>query len=107
MILYHITKRKYLTSILTEGLLPSKKPGIAVRLKWDKVFLTNDIKYILECQCGDEWLKHNDCVVLHIDTSELDIEPHKYRCGMTYTLSDTEFVTDRISPEKILKVAEI
>lgn len=90
------------------GLLPAKRRGMKViGEKCKHVFLTNDIDYIIKYQCGDKWIKKYDCVVLHVDTTDLEIKPLKIDGGMTYTLSNNEFVIDRISPEKIIKVAEL
>lgn len=95
-------------SILRYGLKPAYRKGInCLHTKCKSVFLTNDIDYIIHYQCGDKWVKKHDCVVLHVDTTGLDINPHKYSDGMTYTLSNIEFVTDNISPERIVKVEEI
>lgn len=108
MILYHITKRKHIMSILRYGLKPAFRRGINCSdIKCDMVFLTNDVDYIAREQCGYKWIKKHDSVVLHVDVTDLYIVPQKYSDGMTYTLSNIEFVTDNISPERIVKVEEI
>lgn len=93
---------------MTAGLLPAKRKGMKVNgEKCKHVFLTNDIDYIIKYQCGNEWIKKHDCVLLHIDIAGIEVRPHRYVDGMTYTESENEFVTGIISPEKIIKVAEL
>lgn len=93
---------------MTQGLLPGHRKGITCnRPKWKSVFLTNDINYILECQCGDSYVKKNKLIVLHIDTTDIDIEPMRYYSGGTYTISQNEFTCSKIHPEKIIKVIHL
>ena len=108
MILYHITKRKHVMSILRYGLKPAHRRGINVsHKKCQHVFLTNDIDYIVNDQCGREWAVKHDCVVLHVDTRDLPIRPHRHYSGATYTESNVEFVVERVQAEKIIGVFDL
>lgn len=104
--MYHITKRKYLPSILSKGILPDFKDGITVsgRDKHNCVFLTNDPLDIIYNQAGIKWCEKHDVIVLEINIDQNNFEPHKYYCGGTYTLSDYEFVTSIIKKEQIKKI---
>lgn len=76
MILYHITPRKNLESIFSNGLIPLYKDGLnCLDEKEPVVWLTDDPDYVLEKQAGDRWIQENDPVVLSIDCSLLDIKP--------------------------------
>lgn len=67
--------------------------------------MTNNINKIVYEQCGIAYTKKHDLVVLHI---ELDHVSHvQYNNGMTYTLSDFEFITNKISPDKIIKIENL
>lgn len=105
--LYHITPVKNLHSIKQHGILPAaNKNGITTSYgkQHDVVFLTNNVEKILVSQCGSDWLDHNPVVILVIDVNGLDIEPHKYYSGGTYTLSDFEYTTGKITPDRIVEV---
>lgn len=75
MELYHITKEKYLTSILTEGLkINSGKTGFCKKdahkryrshYGMQPIFLTNDIEFISKTMLTNDWVK--DAVVLKVD----------------------------------------
>lgn len=75
MELYHITKEKYLTSILTEGLkINSGKTGFCKKDAHEiykshygiqPIFLTNDIEFISKTMLTNDWVK--DAVVLKVD----------------------------------------
>ena len=105
MTLYHLTPARNLESILACGLIPAKGKGLTIqsKTKHTKVFLTNDIDRIAETQAGKDWLSRNNVVVLEISINDRDIEPHKYIDGATYTLSDFEFVCDRVDPSDIVR----
>jgi len=103
MKLYHITKEKYITSILTEGLkINSGKDGFCKsnvhklyksQYGMQQIFLTNDIEFISKKMLTNCWIKQNNEIVIKIDvhlneinSSEgyyLDtingIEPKKFR----------------------------
>lgn len=82
MWLYHITKRKYLDNILTEGLLINSNKNGFVRKSYIKnyldkyglqpIFLTNDVDYIIKTQLTDDFYKL--CVILKVDVSKLRLE---------------------------------
>ena len=97
--MYHRTKEKHLQSILEKGLIPKKKKGMTISKEHNSVFLTNDINKIIETQCGKEWINKHKCIALEINTSDLNVAPVKY--DATYTISDFEFETSYISPDKI------
>lgn len=101
--LYHITSAKNLDSILIEGLIPGKRKGLTLqsRGKLSKVFLTNDVDRIAITQAGKNWIERNKAIVIEVSVS--NTEPHKYVDGGTYTLSDYEFVCDRVNPADIVR----
>jgi|688.fasta_scaffold336172_2 hypothetical protein len=80
--LYHITKRKYLDRILTEGLLINSNKNGFVRKTYLKnyhikyglqpIFLTNDVDYIIKTQLTDDFCK--SCVLLKVNISSLKLE---------------------------------
>lgn len=108
MILYHITKKKWLTSILTNGLIPGYRRGLRVNgKKCNTIFLTNDIEKIVNFQCGMDYVNKHELVVLHINTKDLKVEPTKYLGCATYTISDFEFETSKIEVDKIIKIEEL
>ena len=82
MWLYHITKRKYLDNILTEGLLINSNKNGFVRKSYIKnyldkyglqpIFLTNDVEYIIKTQLTNDFYKL--CVTLKVDVSGLRLE---------------------------------
>lgn len=104
MILYHITKKKWLESIMTYGLKPAYRKGILLKGRCKNVFLTNNINKILVEHCGIQYIKKHEFVVLHIDCTNIKLEPTRYRNGATYTISDFEFETNKIHPSKIIKI---
>jgi hypothetical protein len=77
MELYHITKEKYLNSILTEGLkINSGKIGFCKKdahQRYKKnygmqpIFLTNDIEFISKTMLTNGWVKNNNAVVLKVN----------------------------------------
>lgn len=82
MWLYHITKRKNLDKILTEGLrINSNKNGFVrnsylknyhIKYGLQPIFLTNDFNYIIKTQLTDYFYK--SCVLLKVDVRSLKIE---------------------------------
>lgn len=91
---------------MTEGLIPGKRKGLTCGMKrWDKIFLTNSIEKIIDEQMGSSY-KYEEYKVLIIDCSNIEVKPkeyHQYRAG-TYTLSDFEFVTNKIEPKYIKNI---
>lgn len=77
MELYHITKEKYLTSILIEGLkINSGKTGFCKKdahkiyksnYGVQPIFLTNDIEFISKTMLTNGWVKKNNAVVLKVN----------------------------------------
>lgn len=77
MLLYHITKNKYLSSILEKGLkINSKKIGFCKKDAHQRykskygmqpIFLTNDVEYICTEMLTSKWIKRHDAVVLKVD----------------------------------------
>ncbi len=64
MILYHITKEKWIPSIMSKGLIPGYRRGLKVcGSKCKTVFLTNDLNKIIDWQCGQEYVNKNKLVV--------------------------------------------
>lgn len=78
MNLFHVTARKNLQSILTNGLIPLKSQGLT--MVWPPrtkcVWLTSDFTYILDTQCGIDWIKRNDPAILKVDCDGLDVVPY-------------------------------
>ena len=80
--LYHITKRKYLDRILTEGLLINSNKNGFVRKSYlenyykkyglQPIFLTNDVDYIIKTQLTSDFCK--SCVLLKVDVGSLKLE---------------------------------
>lgn len=95
--MYHVTGRKNLETIFTEGILPGKRRGLTWA-KCDKVFLTNDPGRIIRTQAGRKWTENQDLVVIEIKPG-LTVKPHEYDSGATYTLSDFEFTTEKVPVE--------
>jgi hypothetical protein len=97
MYLYHITKLKYLDSILQNGLLINSKNNGFVKKSFinyyhkkygmQPIFLTNDIEYIVKTQLTKEFIK--DCVILKIIVDDIKIEDeYEYlngKWGLFYT----------------------
>lgn len=108
MIFYHIAKGRHAESILAKGLIPGHRRGITCNGdKHKKVFVTNDVDKIIKWQAGPAWIKKHKCVLVHVDMTGVRMDPVQYRCGMTYTISDFEFTTDRIDPKRIVKIEPI
>lgn len=102
MILYHITPKKNIDSILEHGILPNYGNGLTCgKRTHDKVFLTNDVLRIITTQAGELWVKHNEPVIFEIELDESEFKPLEYHSGGTYTLSDFEFTTDKVRPNQI------
>lgn len=105
MILYHLTKRRYATSILAHGIKPGYRKGLTLSDRKQKsVFVTNDINKIVQWQSGKEWCEKHDAVVFEIDMNDVQHKPVEYWSGGTYTISDFEFTTTKIKTDQIIKV---
>jgi len=82
--LYHITKEKYLSNIIANGLqINSGKNGFVKRnyLKFYKdkygmqpIFLTSDIQYVIDTQLTPEFIKKHKCYVIKIKADSLQVE---------------------------------
>ena len=106
MILYHITKRKHIPSIQVKGIIPGFRRGLFTgKIKLKKVYLTNNVQYVINNQAGQKWCDRWDPIVLEIDIETA--ESLKIRCSGTYTLSLFEFVTDKIKPEQIKRIRKL
>lgn len=102
MTYYHITKFKHINSIIAKGIIPGYRRGLCINPgKLKHVYITTDVKRILTTQAGTAWLKRNKIAVFEVDITGLTLEPVKYRDGATYTISDFEFMTDKIEPERL------
>ena len=100
MTLYHITKAKYVTSILKKGILPGYEKGISCNTKQTKVFLTNDVERILRTQTGNNWEK--ELAIIEVDN--VNYKPHEYTSHKPSKFSDFEFVVDKIEPFEIKNI---
>ena len=92
--LYHITKKKHLKRILKEGLLPgikSRRVGLSInkKCKWDRIFLTDNVKYIINNQAGKDWM--GNAIILKINIKHQNIKKHKTICPKVY---DNSFIID-------------
>jgi hypothetical protein len=108
-LLYHITKAKYLPSIIDNGLIcNSKNNGFVdkkyVRSYYDKylmqpIFLTNDIDFLIKNQLTKNFIKNNDCYVLKINCDNIILEDeyeylklnwNKYYCDYNAMINNTK-----------------
>jgi len=101
--LYHITAKKNVDSILSKGLIPNFQRGLSRRQDYAPcVWLTDDTDYILETQAGDLWREENDPVVLEIDADGLDVK--QYMCEFADGLRPIKheyYITSRIDSARI------
>ncbi len=100
---YHITKRKNLVNILSQGLFPGARRGISPSYapKRTQVYLTNDVRYVAEEQAGQAWCRRYDPVVLAVEIEEENMAPVRYNGPGTYTISGFEFTCDAIHPKQL------
>ena len=87
MELYHVTKEKYLISILTKGLkINSGKTGFCKKdahkrykskYGMQPIFLTNDIEFISKTMLTNGWVKKHNAVVLKVDVELNEINSSK------------------------------
>jgi len=83
MLLYHITKEKYLTDILITGLkINSGKIGFCkkdVHKTYKRIygmqplFLTNDIDYIFKTMLTEKWIDKHKPIILSVNVELNDI----------------------------------
>ncbi len=105
MVLYHVTKRKNLESIMKYGILPNFHKGLTCGgKKHKKVFITNDPDRIIRTQGGSGWISE-DTLILEIDVLDTEIESYAYSgyADGKIRLSSFEFVIDRVDPCKIIR----
>ena len=103
--LYHITKKRNLSKILTEGLkTKSRIKGMSGRKRWECIFLTDNIEHVVNL-AGIIWMKRNDASILEIDCNGLNIIPHTVHSPYNYyepILINHEYITkDTILPYRI------
>jgi hypothetical protein len=75
MILYHITKKKHLESIVVSGLIINRFTGLGKYGKGSRikaVWLTDKPKHIIERQIGESYFNSHDWIILTVDVSGLD-----------------------------------
>jgi hypothetical protein len=75
--LYHITPDVNIPLIIKHGLKPRKKlPNpkcprglntFGAKDRWEYVFLTDDVNFIIKKQCGVHWFNRKKCVILQIN----------------------------------------
>lgn len=119
MVLYHITKFKYLDSILLEGLkINSGKIGFcpfACHKQYKKlykgiqpIFLSDNPKYIISHMLGNKWLKKHKAVLLYIDIDLSNETYSKYYLGSLNGIDASEIIISHdISHEKITKFKKL
>lgn len=109
--LFHITKRQNTESILKKGLLPEYTNGL--RTRWatknlpKKTWLTDDISIPIR-QAGTTF-SEKDWIVLEIDSSQLDIHPHRTTCyeeGKNINIPN-EFITFNVIPKEKIKLIDL
>ena len=108
--MFHITKTENIESILSVGIIPgelSKIKGIATRHypKHGKVFLTNDVGRIVDTQLGRS--STHEWSVISVDERNFKYQQHMYKSNGTYTLSDFEFITNKIEIKDILNITTL
>ena len=73
--IFHITAKKNLSSILEKGLIPGYTKGLTCGDDARPVvWLTDNPRYILDVQCGSKWIKKNKPVIIEVDCDGLDIK---------------------------------
>lgn len=110
MILFHVTKQKNLTSILSDGLLIAKSGvgGITLKKIWNppRIFLTDNPEVPIKQL--DYLIYKEDWIILEIDCSTIRIEPHMSSFAKEKEKNNiipNEFVVyNDISPNFIKKV---
>ena len=118
MELYHITKEKYLPSILREGLkINSNKTGFCRKYAhqiykknygMQPIFLTNDVEFISKTMLTNGWVKTNNAVVLkvNVELNEINSSEGWYKDGIN-GIEPKEFrYFSNIAP-KYIKVVSI
>jgi len=92
-VLFHLTRKEYLPSIMQHGLIPGfSRRGITIlsRKKQEFVFLTDDIKVPIE-QLGSTYSPES-WVVLQVDVEGLNVE-HYRTTGLQINLTvSNEFI---------------
>jgi len=88
MILYHITKEKYLPSILTDGLkINSGKTGFCNKSShstykkyygMQPIFLTNDVDFIIKTMLTSGWILKNKAIILEVN---IELNDNNSNCG--------------------------
>lgn len=79
MKLYHITPKKNLKSILTNGLIPGHNRGLGKGCS--EIFLTDNPNFILNTQAGPNWIEQHKPVILEIDTESYVLKSHRNVAG--------------------------
>lgn len=109
--LFHLTKKQNAKSILEKGLLPEYTNGL--RTRWatktlpKRTWLTDNVSIPIR-QAGSTF-SEKDWIVLEIDSSQLDIQPHRTTCyeeGRNLDIPN-EFVTFNEIPKKNIKVVDL
>ncbi len=82
MILYHITPKKNLQSILTLGLIPCYAQGfIRYHRLRHSIWLTDDPLYISKTQLTPGWIEYHNPILLNIEIEEsrvFQLYKHEY-----------------------------
>ncbi len=108
--MFHITKTRNIEKILSEGIIPGKQSrikGLTVtsQPKHENVFLTNDVGRIVDTQLGRS--STHEWSVISVDERNFNYQQHRYKSNGTYTLSDFEFITNKIEIKDILNITTL
>ena len=103
--LYHLTRKEYLPSIMKHGLIPGFSKGITCNRKQESVFLTDDIEVPIQ-QLGSTYSPKN-WMILQVDVEGLDVEPYQTTELQINLMIPNEFIVrSSIHPKRIKKHVE-
>lgn len=117
--IYHITKEKYLPSILVQGLLiNSRKTGFCNRsshsmykkyYNMQPIFLTNDIELTVNSMLTADWISKNKPILLEVDVklNEKNSSMGWYTISEKNEIKASEFRYYNNIPAKDIKVIKL
>ena len=103
--MYHITPIRNVPSILRSGIIPNYRYGIGLGRKFNNIFLTDNVQYIIMHQTGLRWLHKEKAIILKVDCNNLEINPVVHNITGLPVISPHEFVvTGIIHPNRIIEI---